>query len=105
MPSKVEIDIEPPKEVIDFIIDNEVKVANLIKKEAQNSTAFKDKTGRLRKSIRRRKSRFEFGGQIVIATAPHAHLIEFGHKNAPPHSFLRTAKEKVISEAREIFGI
>lgn len=47
--------------------------------EARRTSEFKDKTGKLRNSIKLEKSKFEDGGWLVTARAPHAHLVEFGH--------------------------
>lgn len=87
-------------------------VAGQVASAAAASTAFHDGSQKnphpaLRKSIRVRKSRYELGGYVVQATAPHAHLVEFGHamvthdgrtiKHVPAHSFLRTAKKSVLA--------
>lgn len=87
-------------------------IAGQVADEAIASTAFKDKTGRLRKSIRPKKSRYEGGGWIVQATAPHAHLVEYGHAqvtpdgktvgHVPAHPFLRPAKEAVFARLAPI---
>lgn len=54
--------------------------ARMVEQLAKASTAFNDKTGSLRKSIaiRRRKAESTRLGADVVATAPHAHLIESG---------------------------
>lgn len=93
--------------------------------EARRSTAFEDykRTPRenaysrknrsrsarnLRGTIKMEVSKFEGGGYIVTARAPHAHLVEFGHllvlkdKNGivrvkghvPAHPFMRPALDK-----------
>ena len=83
------------------------EVAAAVERDARASTAFKDKTGMLRKNIRRKKSKYKDGGWIVKANAPHAHLIEFGHGGinpAPAHPFLRPARDKNISYMRKIMG-
>ena len=108
--ARVVIQEDLPKEIKDWIIDNEEQVARKIEAEAKASTAFKDQTGKLRRSIRAVKSRYVEGGWIVKAggrSAPHAHLVEFGHggpQPAPAHSYLRSSKEKVIAEAIRMFG-
>ena len=101
-------------------------IAGQIADEARASTAFND-TGitvekkrnmefgqdvtrrhkHLRQTIEPKKSRFDDGGYIVRATAPHAHLVEFGHlkvlwgkvtsEHVPAHSFLRKAKNDVMA--------
>ena len=83
--------------------------AQYVESEAKITSAFQDKTGNLRKSIKLKKSKFEDGGYIVRARAPHAHLVEFGHvliawgrvtgKRVPPKPFLRPALEKGIRYA------
>jgi len=106
-------------EVLEAIDQNLNEVANFVLAEAKASTGFSDKTGNLRASIKKRKSRFEDGGYIVFARGAkdakgyHAHNVEFGHvmiawgkvtgKRVPAHPFLRPAKEKGIRKAIELF--
>lgn len=61
---------------VDKVLEN---AANEVSFEARRTSAFRDKTGRLRGKIEMKKSKFEGGGYIVTARAPHAHLVEFGH--------------------------
>ena len=101
-------------------------IAGQVANAAVNTNAFKDsnktqiyvrkmdfspdkikKHKHLRRTIRPSKSKFEYGGYIVLATAPHAHLVEYGHAmvthegdtigHVPAHSFLRRAKNEVLS--------
>ena len=84
-------------------------IADYVEAEAKTTARFADKTGNLRKTIKKRKSKFPEGGYIVDATAPHAHLVEFGHAmwvkgvyvkdHVKPRKFLRKAKEKGWREA------
>ncbi len=84
-------------------------IADYVEAEAKTTARFADKTGNLRKTIKKRKSKFPEGGYVVVATAPHAHLVEFGHAmwvkgvyvkdHVKPRKFLRTAKEKGWREA------
>ena len=77
------------------------QIADKIKVDAKASTAFVDKSGRLRRSIKRRKSKFDDGGYMVKAGgkgAMQAWLVEHGHAGptkasprTPPHPFLRPA--------------
>jgi hypothetical protein len=91
--------------------DQEAKgIAEFVKGEAEQSTAFWDKTGKLRSSFDIRKKR---DGKddvwIVRNKAPHAHLIENGHAqvspdgkrlgHVPAHPYLRPAADKGIQEA------
>lgn len=113
----VKIDVEVPKEVKDFVELNERAVAHIIEGRARNTRLFTDKTGRLRKSIKAKESRYEDGGWIVQATAPHAWLVENGHDIIHPHTlratgervegkkFLRIAKEQTINDAIRLFGV
>lgn len=106
-PVKVEISDEIPKEVVDFVIENEKAVAKLMAEYARSSTAFSDVTGKLRKSITHKKSKYTDGGWIVRAggkEAPHAHLIEYGTAKSGARSFLRVAKDRVIQDAIRMFG-
>ena len=110
-------------EVVDAITANLSEVADVVLAAAKTSTAFRDKTGNLRMSIRKRKSRFENGGFIIMARGSnktgdkgyHAHLVEFGHVmidhkgrvtklgRVPAHPFMRPAKEQGIRKAIELF--
>jgi hypothetical protein len=93
-------------EVMDAVDKNLQDVAEYVEREAQTTLAYQDKTGNLRKKTKLKVSKFEDGGYIVQARAPHAHLIEYGHvliawgrvtgKRVPPHPFMRPALEKGI---------
>lgn len=84
-------------------------IADYVEAEAKTTARFVDRSGNLRKTIKKRKSKFPEGGYIVVATAPHAHLVEFGHAmwvkgvyvkdHVKPRKFLRKAKEKGWREA------
>lgn len=84
-------------------------IADYVEAEAKTTARFVDRSGNLRKTIKKRKSKFPEGGYIVVATAPHAHLVEFGHAmwvkgvyvkdHVKPRRFLRQAKEKGWREA------
>jgi HK97 gp10 family phage protein len=72
------------------------ETAEKVGTRAKASTEFVDKTGKLRRSIQVFKSKFPDGGYIVHASAPHAHLIEYGHGGPAPavaHPFLRPAQK------------
>jgi len=106
-------------EVIQAVDANLEEVAKFVHAEAKNTEAFVNKTGNLRLSIKKRKSKFENGGYIVQASGKgkdkgyHAHLVEFGHvliawghitgKRVAPHPFLRPALEKGIRKAVALF--
>lgn len=115
MTVKVEIDDKLPQEVLDFISQNEEAVAMDVEARARASTAFKDETGYLRSHISAKKSKYQAGGWIVGAWAPHAWLVEYGHElinpytgrkvgHVPGRSYLRAALNAVISSARAKFG-
>lgn len=105
---KVVWDEQIPVELARLIAMHEEEIADSIVVNAKASTAFRDRTGKLRKSIKKQKRKskdfaasVELYDWIVRATAPHAHLVEFGHggpRPAPPHPFLQPAKEKAITE-------
>ena len=107
-------------EVVEAVNANLKETAELVCNEAKSTAGFIDRTGNLRKSIKLRKSKFEDGGYIVIATGKnkekgyHAHLVEYGHvqispsgkqigKRVPPHPFMRPALEKGIVKAVALF--
>ena len=93
-------------DVMQAIDGNLEATADYVEAEAQTTAAFQDKTGKLRSKIKKQKSKFADGGWIVVARAPHAHLVEYGHvkvlwgrqtgERVPPHPFLRPALEKGI---------
>lgn len=93
-------------EVMDAMDANLKDIAEYVEREAQTTLAYQDKTGNLRKKTKLRVSKYEDGGYIVQARAPHAHLVEYGHvliawgrvtgKRVPPHPFLRPALEKGV---------
>lgn len=55
-------------------------VAKEVLAEAKRATTFTDRTGKLRKSGKVKKSKFNKEDRIVIFDAPHAHLVENGHR-------------------------
>ena len=109
------------KEALDGFLS---EVATHVRDDAKNTAAFIDRTGNLRKSIRKKKSKFIDGGYIVSATGRnrtgdkgyHAHLVEFGHVKVlwgrrtkgrvPPHPFIRPALDKgTVFAKNKIKGI
>jgi len=111
------------KKIAEYINDNAEDIAKQIAIDARRSQAFEDYKGtqresatskrkyskarKLRKSIRAKESKYDDGGWIVVATAPHAHLVEYGHGGkspAPAHPYLRPALENNINLARKKFG-
>lgn len=101
------------EELLKAIDHNLEAVSSVVEHSAINSVRFVDKTGHLRRNIKKRKSKFKDGGYIVMATSPHAHLVEFGHvevlfgvrtgRRVPPHPFLRKAVEEGYREAVKLF--
>ena len=101
-------------EIEAFVDANLSDVATAVKAAAKASAEFVDDDGLLRKSIKKKKSRFENGGYIVYSKAPHAHLVELGHvmiawgrvtgKRVKPHPFLRKARNAGIAAAMAKFG-
>lgn len=88
----------------------------LVKETRKNArAAFTDRSGKLRKSIRKKKSKFGDATMIVQASMPHAHLVEHGHNvkikkdgrvlgHAPAHPFLGPAAEAVRERLPEIIN-
>ena len=107
------------EDVIKAIEHNLSDVADIVKAEAQATSAFIDRTGNLRKSIKKIKSKFENGGFIVSASGKgtskgyHAANVEYGHvliawghstgKRVAPRPFMRPALEQGIKKAVELF--
>lgn len=92
-----------------YVTENLESLAGEIEDEARATHFPTSKTGALKKSISTQKSRYENGGYIVKATAPHAHLVEFGHLlvlpggivagHVPAHPFLHNARNRVLRRA------
>jgi len=110
------IDDELPENIKEFINNNTEAVAREVESSAQSSSAFGDKTGKLRASITAKESKYPGGGWIVIAKSPHAWLVEYGHDmidwhtgrkigTVKKHPYLRPALNKGISSAWARFGI
>jgi hypothetical protein len=69
--------------------------------------------GLLIKSVRARRSKYEGGGYIVVVSAPHAPLVEYGHDivdrhgvvrgRVRPHPFFRPAINAVTKRVRSQF--
>lgn len=65
-------------DVLKAIDGNLEATADYVEAEAKTTAAFKDLT-KTRSRIKKQKSKFADGGWIVVARAPHAHLVEYGH--------------------------
>lgn len=104
--TRVEFDFsEIEKQIAEHINENAEIIAKQVQDDAKASV--KVVTGNLKNGIKARKSKYEGGGWIVLSTAPHSHLVEYGHggpRPAPPHPFLRPALDKNIDAARKQFG-
>ena len=101
--AEVKIDTrEFEQKLAEHINENALAIAQQIARDARASVNVV--TGNLKKSIRAKKSKFPDGGWIVVASAPHSFIIEYGRKNAPAFPFLRPALDKNIALARQMFG-
>jgi hypothetical protein len=91
----------------DYIDDKCSQIAGKIAVDARKTSAFIDRTGGLRKSIRKRKSRFPDGGYIAKAGGPgamQAWLIEHGGGRLKrPRPYLRPAFNKAMTTALRDF--
>ena len=112
---RVSIDTrEFEKKLSDYLDSNSETIAKEIARDARANPGFKDVSGKLRKSIRARKSRYEWGGWIVIMGgkgARQAYIIEKGRdagpgkSKAPAFKTLGNAKDRAINRAKELFGV
>jgi len=106
--SRVEWKPGPVLAVVQAKLDADAsRIADWMLQELKITTAFSDKTGILRKSFRKKKSKFERGGYVVISDAPHAPLVEYGHGGkhpAPAHPFIRPVYYKAGNTAKQITG-
>ncbi|WP_302785797.1 HK97 gp10 family phage protein [Bilophila wadsworthia] len=116
----VDIPIEEIRAGVRAEIDSDLGgIAAQVFEKAKASTAFRDKTGRLRQSIWIYRSKYKDGGYVVYVKAPHSHLVEFGHvqvakdgktvlKHVPGKHFLRKARNavrrKVDAMLQEMMG-
>ena len=86
-------------------------IAREIRNTARKSTAFTDRSGRLRKSIRAKA--YKSSSRLPVAAyveaggegARQAHLVEAGHRGprpAPPHPFLEPAVQAAQQRAGQI---
>lgn len=113
--SDVKVRIDPrefEKLLGEFINENAESIARDVAADAKRRCPVK--TGKLKKSIRARKSRFEDGGWIVSASRIEdsgryainiARLMEFGGPNTAKKSFLRPALDANIASAKRKFGV
>jgi len=104
------------REVAKFTDEGIEAVAREAASRAKNSAAFVDKSGKLRSSIKAQKGTKKRSENetvwLVRATAPHSHLIEYGHAMVTPggrlvghvaaHPFLQPAVDSVMPEAENI---
>ena len=71
------------------------EAAEVVRDEARSSSAFEDRSGRLRRSIKTVENNDKYGGGISYhtrATAPHAWLVENGSAQGQrPRLFMATA--------------
>lgn len=79
-------------------------------KRARAHATFKDKTGYLRRSIITRRVGWRYGSTYVpkaaallLATAPHAHLVEGGTRHMPARPFLQPAIKDTAALSKD-FG-
>jgi len=105
--------VEPFMEELEKFLDEKSEViAKQIARDAKTMVpGFQDKTGKLRKSIRAKKSKYADGGWITRAGgkgAMQAFLVEHGHggpRPAQPHPYLEPARMMNIALARQQFGV
>jgi HK97 gp10 family phage protein len=95
-----------------------MQAAVIVETAAKTTTEFKDKTGRLRKSIELEKKRNKKGviRMGVKAAAPHAHLVERGFtvktkkgsRHIPGRYFMTKAlmnnRDRVLEEIKTVLG-
>ena len=103
---RIELDFsEIEQKIAEHINENAETIAKQVASDAKSSVNVV--TGNLKRGIRAKKSKYDGGGWIVLSTAPHSHLVEYGHGGAgpaPPHPYLRPALDKNIDDARRLFG-
>lgn len=82
-------------------------------KRSKRTSAFADRSGKLRKSGKRRKSKFNRDELVVGFSAPHAHLIEHGHilvkkdrviGHVQARPFLGPARDSVVADMPNIIA-
>lgn len=94
----------------DAVVDVALRAAaQPILSEAKQSTAFSDRSGKLRSSLKLSKvkqKKYKYKYIQIFTKSPHAHLVEFGHSGytAKAHPFLDPAFEHHKSEAQDIIA-
>jgi hypothetical protein len=105
--SLVEIQLDPARVVVDVMRKFDVslkKAATAVKDgiatdlERRRKYTMYEGLGNLAKGMKVRKSKFPNGGYIIISTAPHTHLVEFGGR------YLRFAKRSRAMAFRDSQG-
>ena len=98
----------------DYLDENAKKIATDIRIDAKATADFIDRTGKLRRSIKVKKSKFDDGGYIVKAGgkgAMQAWLIEHGrspgdgYPGSKAKPFLKPALDRNIQAAKALFGV
>lgn len=80
-----------------------MKGAEVLETEMKGTTAWKDVTGNLRKSIGTKKAGKGKKGEVRVgASAPHTHLLEMGTVKMTARPFIRPAWDKRKAEALRI---
>jgi HK97 gp10 family phage protein len=92
-------------------VENEAlqAAATPILEDAQHTTAFIDRSGDLRKSLRLSKVKFKKSSRYILvgqldSEAFYARMVEFGTSTADAHPFLEPAFEQHRAEAQEIIA-
>lgn len=80
------------------------KVAEAVERDARSTNSFRDRTGRLRRSIRTDRLRNELGYVVRAGggSVNYAHFIEYGTRYIRARRFLRDAVARVRRRARRI---
>jgi HK97 gp10 family phage protein len=94
-----------------LVIDEALKLAaEPILADARQTTAFVDRSGKLRKSLVVSKVKIKNGQKFILAGAFdadvfYARMVEFGTSKAKPHPFLMPAFERHKEKAYEIIRL
>ena len=79
--------------------DGLVAAARVAARRAKQTDAFQDDTGNLRGSIKARRGQRRYHpSALVVAEAPHAHLLEFGTVKMKERPFLLPAVQSVKTQ-------
>lgn len=98
---QIDLDLDAILKEVAAYTDEGVKaIAEEVELRARRTDQFTDKTGKLRRSISKKKAKGDDAAYYVVATAPHSHLVEIGHRTFNIHGTGELSQAKVDAERK-----